>query len=239
MSGLLDQKDLEDFARTLPGYEPGRETIQSFLNSKFAVIAGPTGAGKDTIRNKLTSEYHQYKTILSTTTRPPRSGEKDGVDYHFRSVEFIKKGLANKRFLQAELVHKQQVSALDVSEISRLRDDQIGLAILVVQAEVKLREINPSFKTVFVIPPSLAILQERMQSSRNMGFDELKRRLAAATAELEIALEQPGYYCVVNDDIEDATFECHEFICEGNKDNILDEKARQTAATILDELKSL
>ena len=106
MSRLLSEQEAEEFKKLLQDYELNEAVLTQFMARNFAVIAGPAGAGKDTLRNELISRYPEsYLPILSTTTRPPRPGEQDAVTYHFREIEQVRQGLINKDFFQAELVH--------------------------------------------------------------------------------------------------------------------------------------
>jgi guanylate kinase len=146
---LLSEKEAHEYKNIIDGYHPSAQTVYEFARSRFAVIAGPTGAGKDTLRNSLVAASTQFVPILSTTTRPPRPGEKDGVQYHFRDLKYIEKGFSEQRFLQAALVHNQQVSCLDLAEIHKLNENQVGLSILIVQTEIEMRKLNPALKTIF------------------------------------------------------------------------------------------
>lgn len=233
---LLTEAEAHDYKNIIDGYHPSAQTVYEFARSRFAVIAGPTGAGKDTIRDAL-AQSPTFIKILSTTSRPPRPHEKDGVEYHFRDLNFFDQGLGEKRFLQAALVHNQQISCLDIADIHNLNENQIGLGILIVQTEIQLRALNPSLKTVFVVPPSLAILSQRMREGRGEGEEEIARRTAAAKLELSIALNQPNYYCVVNDDLATAISTTKLFLETGVRDNVAETQARNTIRTILYELE--
>ncbi len=230
---LLTQAEADDYRSFFENYQPSARTVYNFARSRFGVIAGPTGAGKDTIRNALLQASPSYITILSTTTRPPRDGETDGVQYHFRNLEFFEQGFDEQRFLQGEVVHNQQISCLDSADIDQLNDNQIGLSILIVQTEIKLRQLNRDLKTVFIIPPDFATLQQRIAAERMVDPAELDRRMEAAKAELAIALKQPAYQCVVNDDLQRALGIVRNYFEQGLRDETEDERARQTIQQIL------
>lgn len=232
---LLTAEDVEDYKSSVDNYHPSGEVVINFARSNFTVIAGPTGAGKDTLRNKLLLDP-SYIKILSTTSRPMREGEQDGVEYHFRPLEFFDQGLEEKRFLQIALVHNQQLSAMDFNDIASLGSGQIGISILVVQTEIELRRLNSSIKVVFVTPPSLEVLKQRIQNERIMDKDELARRMQAAKIELEIAVKQPTYFCVVNDDIDRVAIIASTYLKTGVRDESEDYSARQIIKQLLSEL---
>ncbi len=232
---LLTQEEADEYRGFLETYQPSAETVYKFARSRFGVIAGPTGVGKDTLRNNITSSVG-FVSILSTTTRPIRSGEQDGVQYHFRDISFVDQGFEERRFLQAEVVHDQQISFLDIAEIDKLNDQQVGLSILIVQTEMKLRNLNRDIMTAFVAPPSLEELERRITSSREMADDEIARRMHAAKTELEIALKQPSYQCVVNDSVERASAVMVDFFTNAKRNEAEDESARSTIASVINEM---
>lgn len=238
MNEFLNDEEIRTFAGLISDYRVNESAAKKFIDSSFACIAGPAGAGKDTIRNLLIASYPgKYAPVLSTTTRPPRAIEKDGIDYHFRSKEDVRKSLQSGEFFQAALVHNQQVSCLHISEIEKLMPGQIGLSILIVQTEIQLHETKPDIKTIFLIPPSLGELKRRMQSTRSLSEEEAGRRLTAARTELEIALKNPRYYCIVNDNLEEALEYAKEFFESGRFDRANDGASRRTIKSILEEMR--
>jgi guanylate kinase len=237
MSNLLTDEQLENFKKLLENYQPNEAVLEQFKDSNFAVIAGPAGAGKDTLRNALLKqEPDVYAAVLSTTTRPARPGEQEGVDYYFRSPEEVEAGILSQEFLQVQLVHNQQISCMHVDEVLKLGQDKIGLSILIVQTEEKLRNIKPDIKTIFLIPPSLDILRERMQAERVLNSDEIDRRMSAAKIELETALARSDYYCLISGELDGLIENADLFLRYGQKEEQLDREARTTIQTILNTL---
>lgn len=237
MGQLLTESELEIFEHLLSDYRLDFANLEVFRSSSFAVIAGPAGAGKDTLRTRLIQgNKDKYVSIVSTTTRPARSDEQDGREYHFWSIDQVKAGLLERSFFQAALVHKQQVSCLDSGEIRKLRPGQIGLSILIVQLEQQLQMVKSDLKTIFLIPPDLDTLIARMQTNRKLAPGELARRLEAAKTELSLAIEKPHYYCLVSDKIETVATLADRYLLEGQWEEEANQAARQTIQAILQEL---
>lgn len=237
MNEFLTDPEIKEFKQLIENYQMNEGAEKVFIKSNFANIAGPTGAGKDTIRNLLIEDYpEKYAPVLSTTTRPPRENERNGVDYHFKDKQEVKAALKNGEFFQSALVHNQQISCLHVSEITKLDKDQIGLSILIVQTDLEMRKVKPDIKTVFIIPPSLDELKIRMIRSRKLSDEEAARRLQAAKKELQIALEQKEYYCLVNDQLSQALRLVRNFFENGEIDSEKDAEARKIIKKILKEL---
>ncbi len=239
MSSLrfLKSEEASQYNQILESYHPSGQVVFDFARSNFGIIAGPTGSGKDTIRRQLIALRPEvYRAILSTTSRPLRPGEQNGVDYHYHNLDFFDQGLDERRFLQVELVHGQQLSGLDFGDISNLDADHYGLGILVVQAEKKLRKLNANLRTVFIVPPSFQELMNRIQSSRAMKEDEIMRRMAAAKVEIELALSDQNYYLVLNDNLDEATSLADVYFQTGERDQTAEQSARDAMQQILSEL---
>lgn len=239
MSRLLNTAEAEHFKEKIHNYLPNNEVLEQFKASNFAVIAGPAGAGKDTLRNGLIAKYiGSYVPILSTTTRPPRSGEADGKDYHFREIAEVEKGLNEREFFQAALVHQQQISCLHINEIRKLASNQVGLSILITETEAELRGIKRDIKTIFLIPPDLQTLKSRMQTERMLEESEIERRLTAAKNEITYAVEAEQYYCMVSETIPGVIEKAHAFLQTGNIDTAEDGRARDVMKTMMVELNN-
>ena len=237
MSRLLTKQEANKLREIINDYQLNPAVMKQFQESNFAVIAGPAGAGKDTLRNSLIrSNPELYLPILSTTTRPPRAGEADDQDYHFREVEEVEEGLAKREFFQAALVHDQQVSCLHISEVKKLKAGQTGLSILIPYTEKMLRDIKPDIKTVFLIPPNLEVLKERIQSERMLDDAEVERRVKAAAKEIEQALKSDHYYCLITDTVEHVTRNTHNYLQGSKPDQPEDLSARHAMRQIVLEL---
>lgn len=238
--GLLKPEQAEEYRRLLESYHPNGQVVIDFARSNFGIIAGPTGSGKDTIRKSLMNlRPDVYRAVLSTTTRPPRAGEQDGVDYHYRSLDFIDQGLDERRFLQVELVFNQQLSGLDFADIAQLDVNHYGLGILVVQVIKKLRTLNANLKTIFIVPPSYEELVNRINSSRSIKDDEMTRRIAGAKIEIEMALKDEDYYLILNDDLAVATGLADSYFQTGERDRAAEEAARKASQEILNTLTNM
>lgn len=239
MSRLLTQEELPRLQQLTDSYEPNEVVLDQFRSSKFAIIAGPSGAGKDTLRNLLIEQYPKlYRPVLSTTTRPMRQGERDGVDYHFSTVESVEARLIQRDFFQAALVHNQQISCLHIDDILRLQPDQTGLSILIVQTEQQLSKLKDDIKTIFLIPPDIDTLRQRLSYERPLGNDEIQRRMEAGAEELKTALGSTDYYCLVSGDKGQLVHHAHNFLQLGIKHPEADAEARSTIETILNMLSN-
>lgn len=166
------------------------------------VISAPSGAGKTTLCNDLTRRFPGLRESISYTTRAPRSGEQNGVDYHFVSVERFREMVAQDAFIEWAEVHGNLYgTALDTIEQARKQGIDILLDIDCQGAKtLKARDVQGVF--VFVLPPSMAELRRRLESRSSDAREVIERRIARAAEEIR---EARWYdYIVVNDRLEEA-----------------------------------
>lgn len=166
------------------------------------VISAPSGAGKTTLCNGLTKRFPALQESISYTTRAPRNGEVEGVDYHFVSVERFREMVAQDAFIEWAEVHGNLYgTALATIEAARKSGIDILLDIDCQGAKtLKERDIPGVF--IFVVPPSMAELRRRLESRSSDAPEVIERRIVRATEEIR---EARWYdYIVVNDRLEEA-----------------------------------
>lgn len=172
------------------------------------VLSAPSGAGKTTLAVELLRRVGCLQRTVSFTTREPRPDEVDGRDYSFVSLEEFEGRRDAGEFLESFEVHGNSY-ATPSAELDRIRaagDD--ALMVIDVQGAAAVRERLDSATTIFVLPPSREILQNRLdQRSNSDAVDEstIRRRLGVAVEEIEQFVRYD--YLVVNDDFDAAVDE--------------------------------
>ncbi|XP_072911084.1 guanylate kinase isoform X1 [Hemitrygon akajei] len=170
------------------------------------VISGPSGAGKSTLLKLLLKEYERvFGFSVSHTTRNPRSGEENGIDYHFVSREEMLRGIEAGEFIEsAEFsgnlygTSKAAVQAVQAkNRICILDVDMQGVK------NIKKTDLSPIYLSIQ--PPSFEVLEERLRQRKTESAESLQKRLLAAKLDMEFS-KQPGMFDVViiNDNLEDA-----------------------------------
>jgi guanylate kinase len=201
------------------------------------VLSSPSGGGKSTLARRLVAKQTDLQYSVSATTRAPRGDERDGVAYHFLSRPAFEERVRADEFLEWAEYGGQLYGTLR-SEVEQ------GLAAgrhLVLDIETKgaaqLRTRFPNSVHVFVLPPSAAVLVDRLRGRGTETVAALARRLAIAAAEL---LEAPRYdYVVINDELEHAVAVVGAIIeAEARRTTRLDGLVDEVAA-LSEELKGL
>ena len=166
------------------------------------VLSAPSGAGKTTIAQALVEGSEDVVFSVSATTRPARSHEVDGVDYHFLSETDFRAMIEADEFVEWAEVHGHLYGTSRHALRAALDDGRFLILDIDVQGAMQMRERVPDVVLVFVLPPSADALVERLTERGTEGEDTVARRIENARAELEQASQFD--YIVVNDDLEQA-----------------------------------
>lgn len=166
------------------------------------VLSSPSGGGKSTITRKVLGSRDDVGYSVSATTRAPRPGEVDGVAYHFLSVEGFERAVEVGEFLEHATYNGHRYGTL-LSEVRKVTQSgrHVLLDIEIVGAR-QVRERFPDAVLIFVLPPSGAVLAERLRARGTERPEVVVERLERAMAEIPAAVEYD--FVVVNDDLDAA-----------------------------------
>jgi guanylate kinase len=166
------------------------------------VITGPSGVGKGTLIRGLMQRHPELELSVSATTRAPRPGERDGVDYHFLTREEFDRRVAAGEFVEHADYAGRSYGTLRSELDQRLREGKPVVLEIEVQGARQVRAAMPDAVQVFIAPPSLDALRTRLVGRGTDDAGEVERRLRVAEAELDA---QPEFgHVVVNDRLDDA-----------------------------------
>jgi guanylate kinase len=169
-------------------------------NSSLIVVSGPSGAGKSTVLARVLNELDRLRFSVSHTTRPPRPGEQEGVQYYFVDEERFAKLQKENAFLEWATVHAHRYGTAR-SEYERAVKDGVDLLLdLDVQGAAQVRLRFPDAVTVFILPPSFEALERRLRGRGAGDERSTEQRLRAAAEELPLYKEYD--YTVINDDLD-------------------------------------
>lgn len=166
------------------------------------VLSAPSGAGKTTIYRRLMAERSDIGYSVSCTTRPPRPGEVDGVDYHFLTPDAFEQKRAAGEFAESATVHDHAYGTLRTEVQKVLSGGKHVIMDIDVQGAAQFARAFPQSVLIFIIPPSIDVLVERLTRRGTESRDVLLTRLRNAQGELhEIGRY---HYVVENDDLDSA-----------------------------------
>ena len=175
----------------------------SFVNGAVLVLSGPSGAGKSSLINKIKNDIGEYYFSISTTTRPMREGETDGVEYHFVSMEEFKKDMENDFFLEHALVHGNYYGTSIKPIRKALEEGKLILCDIDVQGNSAINNrLGDITTSVFISPPSLSELQSRLINRATDEKNVIDARLKMAKREIQRVSEYD--FLIINDDFVDA-----------------------------------
>jgi len=163
----------------------------AITNPLLVLISAPSGGGKTTIQQQLLSARPQMTRAVTCTTRPPREGERDGLDYYFLDAGSFLKRVQAGNFLEHATVYGNSYGILKAEVLGKLRQGKDVLLNVDVQGAATIHERaleDPELKralvTVFLTPPSLAILEDRLRKRGTDSPATIQKRLSVARQEI-------------------------------------------------------
>ena len=176
----------------------------------LTVVSGFSGAGKGTVMKRLLEKYENYALSISVTTRKPREGERDGIEYFFKTKEEVETMIENDEFLEyARYVDNYYGTPRFYVEEMLAKGKNVILEIEI-QGAMQIKAKNPEAVLVFVTPPSFEELRNRLVGRGTETADVIESRLRRASEEAE---GMPSYdYILVNDQVEDCVDRLHQII---------------------------
>lgn len=186
------------------------------MQGKLLLFCGPSGSGKTTIVHHLLANDARLKFSVSATTRPIRANEKDGVDYHFLSVEDFKAKIANNEFVEWEEVYTDRFYGTLRAEVEKIwSENKVAVFDVDVEGGLKIKSIfGDLLLSVFVMPPSVDELRRRLHTRNSETASSYQARISKAEHELTYAFrfDKTIVNDVLLDALDDATKLVNEFL---------------------------
>ncbi|MDR2563315.1 MAG: guanylate kinase [Prevotellaceae bacterium] len=187
---------------------------------EIIVIAAPSGSGKTTIIEHLLKNNANLEFSISATSRKPRKNEQNGVDYYFISAEEFRNKISNNEFLEWEEVYEGNYYGSPQSEVDRITKlGKTAMFDVDVVGALNIKKKYPNAFLIFVVPPSLEVLKERLEKRHTDSDEEISKRLQKAKEELSRAKEFD--YILLNDELEEAIEEIDSVVSEYLKNKLV------------------
>jgi guanylate kinase len=172
-------------------------------NGVVLVLSGPSGAGKSSLINKISEEIGDYYFSISTTTRPIRDGEVEGVHYHFVTQEEFKKDIEENHFLEYALVHGNYYGTSVKPVREALDEGKLVIFDIDVQGNTAVNNrLGDITTSVFITPPTLEELEKRLKNRSTDSEEVIHKRIRMAKREVQRISEYD--FLVINDDLDEA-----------------------------------
>ncbi|QVL57230.1 MAG: guanylate kinase [Simkaniaceae bacterium] len=172
------------------------------MKGQLIIISAPAGTGKTTLVHMLKNAYpDQVTQSISCTTRNPRKGEIDGRDYVFLTKEAFEERISRGEFLEHAIVFGERYGTLKEMVTNQQESGMDVVLVIDTQGALELKKkVKATF--IFIAPPSMEVLEERLKNRKTESPDTLKKRLKWAKHEMEQAKNYD--YTIINDDLETA-----------------------------------
>lgn len=175
----------------------------SKINGAVLVLSGPSGAGKSSLIHKIIDDIGECYFSISTTTRPIRKGEKDGVDYHFVDKEEFEREIEEDQFLEYAVVHGNYYGTSLRPVKQALSEGKLVIFDIDVQGNSAVNSrLGDITTSVFITPPTLSELKRRLENRSTDEQDVIERRIKMARKEIQRVSEYE--YLLINDDLDAA-----------------------------------
>lgn len=187
------------------------------MNKKgiLIVVSGFSGAGKGTLMKEIMKQYDNYALSISATTRSPREGEMDGREYFFRTVDEFEKMIAQDELIEyAKYVDNYYGTPRAYVE-QKLEEGKDVILEIEIQGALKVKEKFPETLLLFVTPPTVEILRNRLIGRGTETMEVIESRMKRAIEESE-GMDKYDYL-VINDDLQECVEEMHHIIQEEHK----------------------
>ena len=176
------------------------------------ILSGPSGCGKSTLLKEVYKDISDYYFSISTTTREPRTGEENGVDYLFTSKEEFEKDIQNDDFLEYAKVHDNYYGTSLKPIKEALEQGKLVIFDIDVQGhEIVRNKLDSIVTSVFITTPSLTLLEERLNARNTDSIEIIEKRIN--NAKIEVGFFQDYDNLIINDDLEIAA---KELVCIAN-----------------------
>tara|TARA_B100001769_G_C22104128_1_gene596341 strand:+ start:1332 stop:1907 length:576 start_codon:yes stop_codon:yes gene_type:complete len=171
-------------------------------SNRLIVFSAPSGAGKTTLVKYILSKFNEIEFSISATSRKPRGNEKNGLDYYFLSDLEFKKRINNKEFVEHEEVYGGFFYGTLKSELKRIWEkNKIVIFDIDVVGGVNIKEMfHKETLSIFVMPPSLEILEKRLIDRGDISKDQIMTRIKKAENELDYASKFDNI--IINSDLD-------------------------------------
>lgn len=232
----------DKFEDALKNYEVSDSGKELLKDITLVALRGPSGGGRNTLINKLLNETDLYQEFVTDTTRPKRdvdgTMEQEGIDYWFRSEQEILDDIKDSKYIEAEIIHNQQVSGMSLRELERARTaGKVSILDVHFGGVNALLKAKPDSHIVFITPPNFEEWVRRFSNRGNITEQDFKNRFKTSRADYEHALSTAQMKFILNDNLDDAFNDIRRLVEEDTYSQEESDRVRNIVVTIYEKLK--
>lgn len=229
----------------IDSYSPTEHAKYIVRSTPIVLLAGISGAGKNTVKQELLNTG-DFMDVISHTTRKPRTNdgraEKDGVDYYFVDDKAMIEMAENHEFVEIKQVHGGTMYGTSVASLENIYNEhKIAVTDIDIQGVKEYKNIAHEVMAVFLVPPSYEEWVERFRNRYDGDVDRFSqdwpRRFGTAIIELETVLTTPYYHFIINDDIDRVVAAIRKIAKKGDQFHRRDDEVRLEVRDLLNDLK--
>ena len=184
--------------------------VTAFMSGALFIVSSPSGGGKTSLVKALLEAEPELRLSVSYTTRPPREGEMNGREYHFVSPRDFERMLEAGEFLESAEIYGNRYGTSQKWIERELKDDRDVILEIDWQGAQQVRRLMRQVVSVFILPPSLEVLEARLKGRGKDSAEVVEKRLAAARDEVSHVSEYD--YVIINDDFNRAALDLRSII---------------------------
>lgn len=232
----------EAFEAALSNYQLSPEAQATLDETPFVLMLAPSAAGRNTIIKELLKTGHYY-FIISDTTRPPRINdgvpEQSGVEYFFRTEDEMLDDITHGRFIEAEIIHKQQVSGTSIRELEKAHQQQkIAITDVDLGGALNIMQLKQDVTPIFIVPPTFDEWLRRLTERSTTTEQEVRRRVETAVTIFQTVLDNQKFICVLNDNLAHAVADVDHIAMTKQINQPLQAEMRQLVAQLLKDAQN-
>lgn len=235
---------IEEFRQVLADYHMSGSALSLLDEMRFVVFTGIAGGGRNTVINELVAqEPERYAFVVSTTTRLPkvRNGELEqhGVQYYFESEDEVLEAIRNGEFLEAEVIHEQQVSGISIKELRRIHESgRVAIADCEFGGANNIHANKPDADIIGLVPKSDEVWIGRLTSREaTISDEEIARRTRTAAKVLRNILESPHIKVVINDDLQTCVHDVRDIVENDTYPPEVDRERREVVKKLYEDIQ--
>ena len=232
-----------EFEEALANYKVSERGKNMLATIPFVALSGIAGGGRNTVIRILVQKYN-FVFMVSDTTRPPKLRdarmEENGVDYYFRSEQEVLRDIRDGEYIEAELIHNQQVSGVSIREVERVvATGKIPISDFEYKGIKNVRLAKPDATIIGLVPPSYDEWLRRLSNRETIHPKEFRNRLQTAEKVLENMLNEPHFKLVVNEDSDACAKEVRKIAELGIYSSEVEAHARSVVHELLRRVKEV